>query len=374
MCTNIFINKGGYHVEARSMDFPINMGTELVMGFVGQKNRSNPVVDAGQIPADQLTRWTNKYGYVGRGAFNTAVVMDGMNTEGLSISILYLPHSVYASFNAVDKRSVLGAIEIPTFCLSQAKTVKEAHDLINNHQLVSWAIEATPGMFIKNVPVHFCVRDKTGDSMVVEFIDGEVKIYHPAGNVMTNAPAYDWQLDYAKHYSSINVSDEKPNEQMAQYVYKYNEIYPDALRPAVNNFMGIPGDYSPSSRFAKCSVLLDNLYAPNSSAEAVYQSSIILNSAVVPYTPGNSPKTIVTTTTLWCVIKDLDNSVMRFLDLAFFQADMKLLPMSVDNGYKPLDLKSINFNAIPSEYEAKVISTNTHKDIKIVDVTQVPGF
>ncbi len=374
MCTNIFINKGGYHVEARSMAFPINMGTELVMGFVGPKNRSNPVVDAGQIPADQLTRWTNKYGYVGRGAFNTAVVMDGMNTEGLSISILYLPHSVYASFNAVDKRSVLGAIEIPTFCLSQAKTVKEAHDLINNHQLVSWAIEATPGMFIKNVPVHFCVRDKTGDSMVVEFIDGEVKIYHPAGNVMTNAPAYDWQLDYAKHYSSINVSDEKPNEQMAQYVYKYNEIYPDALRPAVNNFMGIPGDYSPSSRFAKCTVLLDNLYAPNSSAEAVYQSSIILNSAVVPYTPGNSPKTIVTTTTLWCVIKDLDNSVMRFLDLAFFQADMKLLPMSVDNGYKPLDLKSINFNAIPSEYEAKVISTNTHKDIKIVDVTQVPGF
>ncbi len=374
MCTNIFINKGGYHVEARSMDFPINMGTELVMGFIGQKNSSNPIVDADQIPVGQLTTWTNKYGYVGRGAFNTAVVMDGMNTEGLSISILYLPGTKYANFNPSDKRPVLGVLEIPTFFLSQAKTVKEAHAMIDSHQLVAWAIEAAPGMYIKNVPVHFCVRDKTGDSMVVEFIGGEAKIYHPAGNVMTNAPAYDWQLDYAKHYSSINVSDEKANEAMAQYVYKYNEIYPGALRPAVNNFMGIPGDYSPSSRFAKCTVLLDNLYAPNSSAEAIYQSSIILNTAVVPYTPGTSPKTKITTTTLWCVIKDLDNSVMRFLDLAFFQADMKLLPMSVDNGYKPLDLKSINFNAVPDEFATKTISTNTRKDIKVVDVTQVPGF
>ena len=374
MCTNIFINKGGYHVEARSMDFPINMGTELVMGFIGQKNSSNPVVDADQIPVSQLTTWTNKYGYVGRGAFNTPVVMDGMNTEGLSISILYLPGSKYASFNAGDKRPVLAAIEMPTFLLSQARTVKEAHAMIDAHQLVTWAVEGAPGMYIKNVPVHFCVRDKTGDSMVVEFIGGEAKLYHPAGNVMTNAPAYDWQLEYAKQYSSINVSDEKPNEAMAQFVPQYDALYSGALRPAVNNFMGIPGDYSPSSRFAKCTVLLDNLYAPNSSAEAIYQSSIILNSAVVPYTPGNSPKTKITTTTLWCVIKDLDNSVMRFLDLAFFQADQKLLPMSVDNGYKPLDLKSVNFNAIPDEFASKTINTNTRKDIKIVDVTQVPGF
>ena len=138
--------------------------------------------------------------------------------------------------------------------------------------------------------------------------------------------------------------------------------------------MGIPGDYSPSSRFAKCTVLLDNLYAPNFSAEAIYQSSMILNSAVVPYTPGNSPKTKITTTTLWCVIKDLDNSVMRFLDLAYFQADQKLLPMSVDNGYKPLDLKSVDFNAVPDEFASKTITTNTRKDIKVVDVTQVPGF
>jgi hypothetical protein len=48
--------------------------------------------------------------------------------------------------------------------------------------------------------------------------------------------------------------------------------------------------------------------------------------------------------------------------------------MSVDNGYKPLDLKSVNFNAIPDEFASKTINTNTRKDIKIVDVTQVPGF
>jgi choloylglycine hydrolase len=374
MCTNIFINKGGYHVEARSMDFPINMGTTFVMGFVGQKSTTNPVVDADKIPAAQLTSWSNKYGYVGRAGFDTPVVIDGMNTQGLSISILYLPGSQYPQFNPSDKRPALSCIELGTYFLSQAKTVEEAYQLMQSHQLVDWAIEAKPGLFIKSIPLHYSVRDKTGDSMVIEFINGEAKVYRPSGSVLTNAPSFDWQLEYAKHYSSLNVSDEKPNEAMAQYVYKYNEIYPTALRPAVNNLMGIPGDYSPSSRFAKCTVLLNNLYAPNSSAEAVYQASMILNTAVVPYMPGTSPKTKITTTTLWSTIKDLDNLVIRYLEQAYMQADQKILPMSVDAGYKPLDLKSINFDAIPAEFEGKTIQPNTRKDIQVLDVTQVPGF
>ena len=374
MCTDIFINKGGYHVEGRSMDFPINMGTSLVMGFIGQKNTTNPVVDADKIPASQLTSWTNKYGYVGRAAFDTPIIVDGMNTQGLSISILYLPGTKFPQFNASDKRPVLSCVEMGTYFLANAKTVEEAHQIMQSHQLVDWALEAKPGLFIKSIPVHYSVRDKTGDSMVIEFINGEAKIYRPSGNVLTNAPTFDWQLEYAKHYSSINVSDEKPNEDMAQYVYKYNEIYPGALRPAVNNFMGIPGDYSPSSRFAKCTVLLDNLYAPNSSAEALYQASIILNSAVVPYTPGNSPKTKITTTTLWTTIKDLDNLVVRYLEQAYMQGDFKILPMSIDAGYKSLDLKSIDFNVVPAEYAQSVFTPNTRKDIQILDVTQIPGF
>lgn len=280
----------------------------------------------------------------------------------------------YAPFDAADKRPALSCLELGTYFLSQAKTVEEAYQLIQSHQLVEWAVEAKPGLFIKSIPLHYSVRDKTGDSMVIEFIDGKVKVYRPAGNVLTNAPTYDWQLDYAKQYSSIDVSAEKPNEAMAQFVPQYNELYGDALRPAVLNFMGIPGDYSPSSRFVKCTVLLDNLYAPNSSAEAVYQASMILNSAVVPYLPGTSPKTKVTTTTLWSTIKDLDNLVVRYLEQAYMQADQKVLPMSVDAGYKPLDLKSINFNSVPAEFEGKTITPNTRKDIQVLDVTKIPGF
>lgn len=373
-CSDIFINKNNYHVVARSLDFPINMGNNIVMGFVNQKNITNPVVNAAAIPKQQLTSWTNKYGYVGRVVFNTPDILDGINTQGLSSAALYLPGTKYPEYNPTDKRPVLSIFELGSYLLSQAKDVNEAYQLINAHQLVTSAVEYEPGVYVKNIPTHFVFRDKTGHSVVVEFIDGKVVTYKTAGNVLTNAPSYDWQLDYVKHYSSINVSSESENPAMRQYVYKYDEIYPMALRPAVNNFMGMPGDYGSTSRFVRASLLLNNMYAPSSSLEARYQANMVLNSVIVPYTPGDSPKTKLTTTTLWTTIKDLDNLTVSYHDIAFFQGNYKLLPMDINQGYITLDLKAINFNTVPNEFEHRNIMPANLAEAKIVDVSQLPGF
>lgn len=373
-CSDIFINKAGYHVETRSMDFPINMGTRMSLGFVGQQNSTNPVVNIKSIPEASLSKWTNKYGYIGRSAFETPDIIDGMNTQGLSIGILYLPGSKYPRYNPSDKRPVLSALDLGTFLLSQAKNVKEAYNLINSYQIIDWAVEAKPGVYISSIPIHYIIRDKSGDSLVVEFINGKVKIYQNAGNVLTNAPDYAWQLNYAKQYASLNVSSEEANKSMANYVYKYKEVYGDALRPAVNNLLGLPGDYTSTSRFVRASVLLSNMYPPASGVEAIYQSKMIMNSLIVPYLPGVTPKTALTTTTLWTTTKDLDNVTIRYQDIAFFQADQKIVPANVDGGSQFIDLKSINFNKVPDEYATQVIKTIKSGNYMVVDYTQIKSF
>ncbi len=209
---------------------------------------------------------------------------------------------------------------------------------------------------------------------MVEFINGKVKIYQNAGNVLTNAPDYAWQLNYAKQYASLNVSSEEANKSMANYVYKYKEVYGDALRPAVNNLLGLPGDYTSTSRFVRASVLLSNMYPPASGVEAIYQSKMIMNSLIVPYLPGVTPKTALTTTTLWTTTKDLDNVTIRYQDIAFFQADQKIVPANVDGGSQFIDLKSINFNKVPDEYATQVIKTIKSGNYTVVDYTQIKSF
>jgi len=125
-CSDVFINKGGYHVEARTLDFLVNIAFEDKIGFIDQENTTDVVIDADRIPSKQLTSWKNKYGFFGRAAFNGQKIIDGMNTQGLSVSILYLPGSKFPAFNPKDQKPVLAIYDLAPYLLSQAANVNEA--------------------------------------------------------------------------------------------------------------------------------------------------------------------------------------------------------------------------------------------------------
>ena len=81
------------------------------------------------------------------------------------------------------------------YLLDNAATVKEALDLMTQTQLVL-------GDWVKYLlPCHVALEDATGDSAVVEFIDGEMVVYHgSAYTVLTNEPPLNEQLDNLKRY------------------------------------------------------------------------------------------------------------------------------------------------------------------------------
>jgi len=77
-----------------------------------------------------LSNWQHKYSFAGRVAFDTAVVVDEMNTEGLGAALLYLPGASYPSYDPKDKRDALSIYDLSNYVLSQAKNVEEAKKLI----------------------------------------------------------------------------------------------------------------------------------------------------------------------------------------------------------------------------------------------------
>ncbi|MBX9787157.1 MAG: linear amide C-N hydrolase [Alphaproteobacteria bacterium] len=364
-CSDVFINKGEYHIEARTLDFLVNIAFENRAGVIGTENKTDVVIDADKIPEEKLTVWKNKYGYFGRSAFNGTKIVDGMNTQGLSVAILYLPGAKFPVYDPKDERKVLSAYDVASFILGQAATVAEGVHLLRSHQLVQSAAQTENGIFIKDIPIHYVMRDKTGDSAVVEFIDGQVKIYEKAGDIITNAPSFDWQLKNAAHYDSLLATNAGPNEEFSKTVYDYNEIYESSKHKGEANLLGMLGDYTPPSRFARARVLLNNLPDPTTRTVALAQASALNDSLSVPPLKGAA-------LTIWSTIKDLDEGIFYTKNMLLFQGDRSLYAFPITSGYTPYDLKTMNFNAPdPALAEISVTPTPGDKIKKIISVDSV---
>lgn len=348
------------------MDFPLNISVHNNVGFVGQKNTTDVVLDADKIPQDKLTSWTNEYGYFGRTAFDTPKMIDGMNTQGFSVAMLYLPGTQYPVFDAQDTRPVLGIYDLGSYLLAMAPNVPQALDLVKKHQIVQAAIETESGIYLKDIPAHLVLRDKSGASAVIEFVNGKPVIYEQASNVMTNQPTYDWQLKHAALYDSLKSGGPLPNPTFAKMVLDYDAILKESGGESPF-LLGLPGDYTAASRFVKATVLLNNLPEPHSTQEAAFHAQSVLNSVIVPPTSDSF--------TIWTMIKDLDNQLVYIKELGYFQGGKRFYPMSITNGYTQFDLKAIDFNAVPVEYrDATIQPTPADQVKKILSATEVPGF
>ena len=349
-CSNIFINHPNAHIEARTMDFGMNIAMDDTFGFIGQKNTTDIVLDAEKIPSKNLTSWTVKYGYWGRYAFHTPKVDDAMNTEGFSLSGLYLDvYTQYPVYDPEDRRPVLGVFDLPNFLISQAKNVDEAVALINSHQIVQSAVEIRPGIFLRNTPLHLVLRDKSGKSAVVEFVRGKTLVYTDAGNVLTNSPTYPQQMEMIKKYKNLNVEKD-------------------------NSLTGMPGGFDSPERFARGHLLTRFLPVPSSTQEALYQADFILSSLAVPYfgKPGSGYRS----NTVWKVLKDLDHAVVYTKNTVYFQGGSKIVPTHIANdGYTIIDLKTIDFTKVPVEFVGDTIRpTPTSGVVKIIRANEIPEF
>ncbi len=287
-CSDIAVTGNGFAAVARTLDFEANTGSLFGLSHVGDKNTSN--VNWPQSFPVHAKSWVTKYSFMGQTAFGTNVILDGINSQGVYAGFLYLPEFTrYPVANAKDSRPELAVTDTANYVLATADSVNQAVKELKQVQLVKSAVQK--GSKFLFVPVHLVIRDKTGNSAVVEWIDGKTVIHQPAGDVLTNSPPLDWQLNNAKKYDYTSTSNTNR---------KWDGHYMNG-----SGFYGVPGDWTPPGRFARAAAVLKSMPKPNSESQALALAYQALQTVAVPLGVNPSP-------TLWMSLADLKNNIYYF--------------------------------------------------------------
>lgn len=297
-CTNIMIqSKDNAIVVGRTLEFGPSLNSEIVTSPKG-KAFSNTTSDGKSSQS-----WTAKYGFVYLNFFGRDHALDGMNDQGLSIGLLYLPgYTQYPKVSEENLKNAIPYFQLGDWVLSQFKTTDEAsaalEDLIVFDQPIN--IDGQDYSF----PLHLIINDAQGKSIVVEFNKGKKQIYENPLGILTNSPTFDWQLTNLKNYANLSPYAVEPIE-------VDNMIYSATGQGA--GMVGLPGDTTPPSRFVKMAFLQKTAFTVENAEKAVVLSEHIIDNVFIPNgMVRNAKGTSGTETTQWTVFKDLKNAKLYF--------------------------------------------------------------
>jgi choloylglycine hydrolase len=283
MCFNFKTKqaKDGTVVVGRSLEFPMDMPTALAVlppDFAG----------SAQVPEGDKAgiSWSSRFGIVGMCAFgHSSWLVDGMNTEGLSAHFLYMPGG-YCTYQAPKGDGTdISELDLISFLLGTCGSisdVKEAMESLN-------VIGLDPGMGFAP-PIHTLLHDE-GASVAIELHPDGVQVVDNPTSIGTNAPFLEWHLENLKNY--VGMESTNPAAQDFEGVT-------EAPFGQGQGLLGLPGDYSPPSRFVRAFILRNLSDQPTDGLEAEQMALHILNAFdIVPGTikemgPGGSLEDEVT--------------------------------------------------------------------------------
>ena len=315
-CTDFLVATGdGSSIVGRSMEWGLDLDSHIWRHSRGQSRSS--------VSPDGKTgvKWTSKYGYLGVDCQSMPIALDGMNEQGLSMGMLWLPGAVYQDIPAATPEVALSVLDLGHWILGNFATVEEVKTAIGKVRVWSPPLADWGG-----VPtMHLALHDAQGKSAVIEFIGGQQKIYDNPGQVLTNAPTFDWHRTNLCNYIRISPANPLP------ITVRDTILAPPGQG---SGFLGIPGDWTPPSRFVRTTAMLAFAKPTKSAREGVNLALHILNAVDIPLgdvreKPGEIAHSDYTQ---WTVVKDLTNRVLYF--------------RSYDNTtLRAIDLKQLNLNA-----------------------------
>lgn len=136
-------------------------------------------------------------------------VVEGLNSQGLSFSLL-----AFASTDGpkamVDKtHAVLAAIDLGAWTLGQFKSVAEVKAALNDQPVL---VTALLPLGILKTPFHYTLHDAQGKSLVIEFANGKQQVVDNPVGVMTNGPEFSWHMTNLNNYTFLNNEDQSKLE------------------------------------------------------------------------------------------------------------------------------------------------------------------
>jgi choloylglycine hydrolase len=217
-------------------------------------------------------RWEGRYGFVTMTAYGQPFGPDGMNEAGLYVGMYYLPgFAEYAPHLPAEAARALSVGDFMQWMLSSFSTVDEVRARLGDVRVVNVDDPRFGGAAL---PFHWKVADPSGRSIVIEIVEGgTVKVYDAFLGVITNSPTYDWHLLNLRNFIGLSPA---PRAGVA--------IGDVTLRPfgAGSGMVGLPGDFSPPSRFVRAAALTASVRPLAGAEDAVFEAFRILDSFNIP--------------------------------------------------------------------------------------------
>ncbi|MGN5650234.1 choloylglycine hydrolase family protein [Bacillus sp. Brlt_9] len=261
MCTSLTLQtKNGQHLFARTMDFTLDMNQEVII--IPRHYQWNNIT--GEII-------NTKHATVGMGINHQGriIMADGVNEAGMTCATLYFPGFATYSQSIDDNKTNLAPFDFVTWSLTQFNSVKELKKSIDSLTFLDIPL---PDLGL-TPPLHWILADKWGDCIVLEPISEGLKMYDNPLGVMTNSPEFNWHLQNLRQYIGLKSQPFAPTE--------WSNLPLSAFGQGSGS-MGLPGDFTPPSRFVRAAYGKQNIQGIDSEEEGVSALFHILSNCEVP--------------------------------------------------------------------------------------------
>ena len=325
MCTSFLLKAGdGGAVYGRSMEFGMPLNSQLMISPRGYQCQGIGV----DGKAGTGLNWTSKYAVAGMNILGLPTYADGMNEKGLVGGLLNAPFTAqYQDVSQADSANSINSSQILLFALTNFATVDEVkagfEKIFVNRSTVAAYKNQTP-------PVRVPLHDANGNSIVIEYIKGELVITDNPTHICTNDPVLSEQLNNIGNYANLTNIEQKP-------LVINGATYQS---PSSGNGMhGLPGDYLSPSRFIRALFLSKSVPTGYNTEKMVNAAWHITGSFDIP--PGAITLTADNPygggvdgieITEWIIVADSKNMIYN-------------VKMFETTNVYAFDLKKINFDA-----------------------------
>lgn len=251
------------HFFSRTMDFMMEMAQEVV--FVPQNKTF-----ASAYSSDQQV--TSKHAFLGMGTLENQapITFDGINDQGVMGGTLYFPG--YCSYHDQAAANTWGVSpdKVISVILSQAANLADIKQLFQEQ--ITILNDANPTLKVVS-PLHYIFSDTTGASLIVEPQADGVHLIDNSIGVMTNSPDYHWHETNLRNYLSVTPKQHEDVDFLGKTLKPFSQG---------SGTFGLPGDYTPVSRFVRTAFMKQNVEQAADEAAGVSLAHHMLESVSIP--------------------------------------------------------------------------------------------
>lgn len=344
-CTGISLKSiDGSVVVARTVEWALgNASHDKIMVFPSNKTYR------GLTPqGENGFRWKAKYGFISVTGYDQPYGPDGLNEVGLYVGVYYFPGNAdFAPFDPNQFARSLSVGDFMQWMLSSFKTVAEVRAHLSEVTVVNVEDKRFGGA---PLPLHWKISDPSGECIIIEIVQGgQVKVYDAFKGVITNSPSYDWHLTNLRNYLGLRLA---PETSMKIDGFNF------APFGSGSGLVGMPGDFTPPSRFVRAAIFTASARSLSSADDAVFEAFRILDNFNIPVGVTNAPSAIA---------KDIEGgtqltTVADLKNLTFYFHSMN------NRQVRKIDLKKIDFSKVKQQViEEGVARTQEVREITVKD-------